>query len=67
MILVELELGWRRAILLHRLDDLGDAGTAAFGKFEFLEKFADAAVAITPGLGAAPCSCSSLIDRSGPG
>jgi hypothetical protein len=53
VVFVKLELCGGRAILRHRFDDLGDAGAAAFGKFQFLEKFADAAISVTAGDSAA--------------
>jgi hypothetical protein len=53
VVLVKLELGRRRTILLHGFDDLGDAGRAPFGEFQFLEKLADAPIAIAPGPGMA--------------
>jgi hypothetical protein len=46
VIVVKLELGRRRAILLHGFHDLWDASGAAFGEFQFFEELPDATVAI---------------------
>ena len=48
MVVIELELRRRRAVLLHRAEDFGNAGGAAFGDFKLLEEVADAAVAVAP-------------------
>ena len=48
VVVIELEFRRRRAVPLHRAEDFGNAGGAAFGDFQFLEKIADAAVAVAP-------------------
>ena len=47
VIFIEFEFSRRRAVFPHRADDLGDASGTAFGKFQFLEKLANAAIPIT--------------------
>jgi hypothetical protein len=47
MLVVELKLRRRRAVFLHRPEDLRDAGGTALGDLEFLEKISDAAIAVT--------------------
>ena len=53
VIFVELKLGRRRAVFLHRPEDLWNTGGAALGDVEFLEEVADAAVAVASGNGLA--------------
>jgi len=53
MLVVELKLRRRRAIFLHRPEDLRDACGTALGDLEFLEEIADAPVAVAAGDGLA--------------
>ena len=48
VIFIELEFGGRGAVLLHGFDNLWNTCGSTFCKFQFLEKFPDAPVAVTP-------------------
>ena len=49
VVFVEVKNGRRRAVFFHGVQNLGDSGGAALGHIQFLEKLADAAVAVPAG------------------